>query len=113
MDRKTRTILTKHRTLHPESAVEKLTIPREESGRGVINLASLHHKLTHYLQQYFLNKKDAAPLYTEVCAADQNYTPLCLSQPTHTEAKQFYGSHLNGFSMDYVHKIKLLLRKTT
>ena len=38
----TRTTLTKHRMHHPKSAIERLTLPREQGGRGLIDLNNLY-----------------------------------------------------------------------
>ncbi|KAL0883753.1 hypothetical protein ABMA27_015858 [Loxostege sticticalis] len=41
---KTRTILTQHRYHHPKSAIERITLPRKEGGRGLIEISQLHKK---------------------------------------------------------------------
>jgi hypothetical protein len=41
LDRKTRTLLTKFRFLHPNSSVIRLYLPRKEGGRGLLNIKQM------------------------------------------------------------------------
>ena len=38
LDRKTRKLLTMHNGLHPKSNVDRIPIPREDGGRGLISV---------------------------------------------------------------------------
>ncbi|XP_030765588.1 uncharacterized protein LOC115889668 [Sitophilus oryzae] len=73
---KTRTTLTKFRAHHPKAAVERLTLPRNKGGRGLIDLRFLHAKQIYGLQQYFLHQ--ASGLHRAVVRADNKHTPLDL-----------------------------------
>ncbi|KAL0841160.1 hypothetical protein ABMA28_014906 [Loxostege sticticalis] len=66
---KTRTILTQHRYHHPKSAVERITLPRKEGGRGLIEISHLHKKQILNLKEFFNEKQ----------ANNKNFTPLNLS----------------------------------
>ena len=41
---KTRTLLTRYRFHHPRAAKERLTLPRQMGGRGLIDITRLHDK---------------------------------------------------------------------
>ena len=78
LQRITRTHLTKNRMLHPRSAVERMTLPRNRGGRGIVDLKNLHKKQIIALRQYFESKRQSV-LHMAVSIADKNYTPLNMS----------------------------------
>lgn len=41
LERAVRVAFTKHRTHHPRSAIERITLPRREGGRGVTDIQAL------------------------------------------------------------------------
>ncbi|CAG5056649.1 unnamed protein product [Parnassius apollo] len=57
----THVLLTKYRIHHPKSAVERITIPRTEGGRGLIDIKRQHTRQIENLQQYFWNKESSLP----------------------------------------------------
>ncbi|XP_045474950.1 uncharacterized protein LOC123680878 [Harmonia axyridis] len=56
LDRKIRTTLTQFGLLHPNSAIERLYIPRRDAGRGLISLEDGYLKEEEKLKTYFVNK---------------------------------------------------------
>lgn len=54
LDRKTRTTLTQYCVLHPNSAIERLYIPRRESGRGLSSLENVYLKEESRIKTFFL-----------------------------------------------------------
>lgn len=81
INRKVRTIMTQYRSHHPKSAVERLYLPRHMGGRGLIDLEAHHAKEVDRLQRYFTKKN--SPFHVQLKSED-NYTPLKLSNGTHT-----------------------------
>ena len=73
----TRTQLTKYQKHHPKACKERVTIAREEGGRGLIDIQSLHDKQIQTLRRYFHNKE--TKLHTAIVQADKYYTPLNLA----------------------------------
>ena len=47
---KMRTLLTRYRFHHPRAAKERLTLPRQMGGRGLIDITRLHDKQAKLLQ---------------------------------------------------------------
>lgn len=76
VERATRKLLTKFRTHHPKSALERITLPRHEGGRGLIDISRLCKKQTWRLQKYFARQNTA--LHQAIKKSDNKYTPLDL-----------------------------------
>ncbi|KAI5707600.1 hypothetical protein M8J77_005689 [Diaphorina citri] len=76
LNRKVRTIMTQYRSHHPQSAVERLYLPRHLGGRGLLDLEAQHAKEIDRLRKYFDKKVD--PFIIHVKKEDK-YTPLKLS----------------------------------
>lgn len=90
IERKVRTLFTQHRMHHPKSAKERITLPCEEGGRGMLNIFELYNSQILNLRRYFLN--NTSHLLHNVClSADQNYTPLNL----HSEAEPTINGQTN------------------
>ncbi|KAL1448319.1 hypothetical protein WDU94_012418 [Cyamophila willieti] len=81
VNRKVRTIMTQYRSHHPQSAVERLYLPRHMGGRGLIDLEAQHAKEVDRLHKYFT--KQNSPFHIQLKSEDK-YTPLKLSNSTHT-----------------------------
>lgn len=79
---KTRVLLTKYRCHHPRSAIERVILPRQKGGRGLIDLTRLHTKEITRLQKYFVRTKASSKLHQSVVKADNSYTPLDLLHAT-------------------------------
>jgi len=75
---KMRTLLTNYRFHHPRAAKERLTLPRQMGGRGLIDITRLHDKQVKLLQTYFLNKQFTSSFNAAVIKADDMCTPLDL-----------------------------------
>jgi len=73
-----RTLLTRYRFHHPRAAKERLTLPRQMVGRGLIDITRLQDKQVKLLQTYFLNKHVTSSLHAAVVKADDRCTPLDL-----------------------------------
>ncbi|XP_044760262.1 uncharacterized protein LOC123317718 [Coccinella septempunctata] len=54
LNRRTRTTLTQYGLLHPNSAIERLYIPRRESGRGLSSLENVYLKEESRIKTFFL-----------------------------------------------------------
>ena len=72
--------MTKHRIHHPKSAVERLTLPRCDGGRGLIHIRNLHNKQVRNLRDYFNTKTHTSHLHKSIANADKALTPLNLTQ---------------------------------
>lgn len=93
LQRKTRVLMTKHRMHHPKSAVERTTIPRNEGGRGLVDIINIHSEQKKGLRKYFHTKQSESIMHKAIVKADKNHTPLNLSrtleaQETNTQNKQ-------------------------
>jgi hypothetical protein len=77
-ERTIRTLLTQYRKHHPRSCIQRLTLPKHEGGRGLIDLQNLHNKQIGNLRSYFINQKDRSPLHNAILQADNKLTPLNL-----------------------------------
>jgi hypothetical protein len=82
---KMRTLLTRYRFHHCRATKERLTLPRQMSGRSLTDITRLQNKQVKLLQQYFLNKQATLPLYAAVVKADDRYTPLDLFRANENE----------------------------
>jgi len=75
---KMRTLLTGYRFHHPRGAKERLTVPRQMSGRGLTDITRQHDKQVKLLQTYFLNKQFTSSLHAAVVKVDDRCTSLDL-----------------------------------
>lgn len=78
LNRTIRTVATKHRLHHPRSSVERFHLPREQGGRGVLNIEELHQKQIRNLRSYFHRKAEETGLYRAIVNKDNKITPLNL-----------------------------------
>lgn len=78
MDRWIRVQLTKYRSRHPKSAVERVYIPRKEGGLGLVNLHNMNNRQIKAMRTYFLKKARNSVLHNLICSSDDKYTPLNL-----------------------------------
>ncbi|CAB3232935.1 unnamed protein product [Arctia plantaginis] len=82
IERTTRTTLTKHNNLHPKSAIERLTIKRENGGRGLIDIYHLWQKQVYNLKTFFRTKSHTSNIHKAITLNDYNFTPLNLNDHT-------------------------------
>jgi hypothetical protein len=80
LNRLTRVALTKARAHYPRSAVERLYLPRQKGGRGLIDIKSLCKKQLQNLQSYFITKQTKSALPKVIIKNDEKRTPLNLGQ---------------------------------
>lgn len=85
MDRKIRTAFTRSRMLHPNSAIERLYLSREEGGRGLSCLEMLHRRECQNLKRFFRTKD--SHIHRTIIALDRKYTPLKLAEPQEPETE--------------------------
>lgn len=72
----TRTILTKHNCLHPKSAIERMTLKRQNGGRGLINIQELWNKQINNLTKFFQQKARCSQIHKAITHNDKNFTPF-------------------------------------
>ena len=73
-----RTLLTRYRFHHLRPVKERLNLPPQMVGRGLIDITRLYDKQVKLLQTYFLNKHVTSSLHAAVVKADDRCTPLDL-----------------------------------
>ncbi|CAH2105270.1 unnamed protein product [Euphydryas editha] len=78
LQRTIHTKLTKFRKHHPKSCIQRLTLPRQEGGRGLIDIHNLHNKQITTLRQYFHTKSEHSALHRHASEKDTKLTPLNL-----------------------------------
>ncbi|XP_045474919.1 uncharacterized protein LOC123680848 [Harmonia axyridis] len=83
LDQWVRVSFTKHGILHPNSAIERLYLPRTEGGRGLSSMESATEKEIKSLKNYFLSSN--LPLHKRVVVWDTKYTALNLASPAEPE----------------------------
>jgi hypothetical protein len=118
LNRITRTAMTKFKHHHPKACTERLYLPREKGGRGLLNFKTQHSKQITTLTKYF-QTKNGVPLHNAIIRADKNYTPLNLhanmqyeQRNTDTElinawsAKALHGKHINIVQDDGIDKLR-------
>lgn len=121
LERKVRTLMTKYRQHHPKSAIERLVIPRDKGGRGLISIQNLVEKQNRNLFTYFSEKAPSSSLHSAILHADDNFTPVNMkntnpleqltqsSQQNHFDSwksKPLHGRHPNEL---YASNIDLLV----
>ena len=105
LQRKTRVLMTKHRMHHPKSAVERTTITRNEGGRGLVDIISMHSEQIKGLRQYFHTKQHESELHQAIVKADKDHTPLNLSRTleAHENSAQDKQKKLSAWAQKTVH----------
>lgn len=76
------TIMTKHRKHHPRSCTQRMTLPRLDGGRGLIDILNLHNKQIATLRKYFYSKANTSTLHNAIVQNDKKLSPLNLFQKT-------------------------------
>jgi hypothetical protein len=80
LNRLTREALTKAGAHHPRSAVERLYLPRQKGGRGLIDIKNLCKKQIQNLRSYFFTKQTESSLHKAIIKNDKKHIPLDLGQ---------------------------------
>ena len=60
LDRKTRKLMTAHRTLHPQSDIDRLYRPRRIGGRGLLQIRQTVEEEIRNLSEYISNSTESA-----------------------------------------------------
>lgn len=68
----------------PKSAIERMDLPRNLGGRGILNIKNLYCNQFYNLREYFFNIRNNCDLYKIICAADDGFTPLHLKTINYT-----------------------------
>ncbi|KAL1447680.1 hypothetical protein WDU94_000543, partial [Cyamophila willieti] len=118
LERKIRTTLTKNSKHHPRSAIERISLPRNQGGRGIVAIKDLHKKQIHNLSQYFSKRAETSELHDAIRTSDDNYTPCRLNQPTERperedritpwQAKPLHGKYPHILNDTSINKIQSL-----
>lgn len=82
MQRKINKALTTYRKHHPRSCSQRLTLPRNEGGRGIVDIVNLHNSQISTLRNYFYEQAEHIDLHKIVTLADVRLTPLNLHAKT-------------------------------
>lgn len=101
IDRLTRRMLTKFRALHPNSATERLYLPRSQGGRGLLNITNLCKGQIENLRHYFLNHSN--DVIREIVTADVRATPLNLSGESQIGRKQLLHENMTRWKTKPLH----------
>ena len=96
LDRKTRKVLAIHRQHHPKADVDRLCVPREQGGRGLMQLEAAHAVQITKLVEYVDRKED--PLIQVVRTHQHNsdsavlQTARCLKTEVQKEKRKMKDS---------------------
>ena len=60
LDRKTRKLMTAHRTLHPQSDIDRLYLPRRIGGRGLLQIRQTVEEEIRNLSEYISSSTESA-----------------------------------------------------
>ena len=60
LDRKTRKLMTVHRTLHPQSDIDRLYLPRRIGGRGLLQIRPTLEEDIRNLREYISSSTESA-----------------------------------------------------
>lgn len=83
LERTTRITFTKHNNLRSETAIERLAIKRQVSGKGLIDIQHFWEKQIHNFKIFFHTKSISSDGQKPISENDHNYTPLHLIEHTH------------------------------
>lgn len=99
------TKLTKHRKHHPNSCSQRLTLPREEGGRGIIDIQNLHNKQIISLRTFFYSKATNSLLHHYTVKIDKKLTPLNLHETNPQKNEQITDSNnkMNNWAQKSLH----------
>lgn len=97
------TSMTKNRKHHPRSCLQRLTLPRDEGGRGIIDIVNLHNKQITTLRNYFHSRAEHSILHRAVSHADKKLTPINLNN---------YSTQDNQHITEPKHKLEIWMQKT-
>ena len=60
LDRKTRKLMTAHRTLHPKSDIDRLYLPQRTGGRGLLQIRQTVEEEMRNLSEYISSSTESA-----------------------------------------------------
>lgn len=119
LERKLRKAFKQAGVRHPQSAVERFTLPREEGGVGVVDIQALCEAQVRKLRDYFVENVERHGVYRAVCAVDEHYTALHLACPEYRigchlqtdvekiaawKQKEVHGAHPHQLEQPFVDK---------
>lgn len=111
INRTVRTNMTKFRNHHPKTCIQRLTLPRTEGGRGLVDVAGLHHQQISALRRYFHTRTHN--IHNAVTQIDEKLTPLNLADRGTTNVQltsraqkkeEWAGKELHGRFYNQLHQ---------
>ena len=87
LERQIRVKMTRNRILHPKSAIERLILPRNEGGRGILNLKWSRDKQVANIRNFFQKMKTKSLLHQAVIEADKAITAARLQETADLKPK--------------------------
>ena len=109
MDRKTRKFMTIHGALHPKSDVDRIYVPREKGGRGLICCEgciraeenSLGWYINHSPEQLLQLTKDSEVIGTESCTEPHEFKKVAMDELRNAwREKKMYGQFVREITDD-------------
>ena len=119
LERKLRKAFRQAGMRHPQSALERFTLPRDEGGQGIVDIQALCVAQVHQLRDYFMESANRHGVYRAVCATDRHYSALHLAQADYIldchlqtveqkiaawKEKAVHGAHPHQLEQPYVDK---------
>lgn len=117
LNRTLRILLTKHCNHHPKACVQRVTIPRQQGGRGFLDIEELHYNQIERLRKHFIDKTEN-PFFRAIVRIDTKHTPLQLAKPPSPEinflnqkhreweSKEIHGRYKNTINQEHIDKQK-------
>ncbi|XP_073962028.1 uncharacterized protein [Choristoneura fumiferana] len=111
--------MTAHRKHHPRSCIQRVTLQREEGGKGIIDISNLHNKQIISLRKFFFDRAQHSTLHSIVTQSDTRLTPLNLhdrnqqrnenitdtkDKITAWQRKSLHGRHRHDLQLPHVDK---------
>lgn len=64
------------------SSIERVYLPKEEGGMGLLSISDIHNNEIAALRSYFFSRSETSRMHRIVCSADVKLTPLNLHDQT-------------------------------
>ena len=73
--------------LHPNSAIERQTLPRNKGGRGIVGITTLCETQVQNIKWYFYKKKETSEIHRAIIDIEDGNTAINLREPC-TQARK-------------------------
>lgn len=80
LNRRIRVLMTRSRKHHPKACMERITLPRNQGGRGIQDIKEFCYRQISDLRAYFFKNESRGCLHRIIVKADKNFTPLNFNQ---------------------------------